>query len=180
MRSFFYMLLVLLIVACSESRFQKVSVDPFIQDTLFQKNTFMLHPLTIKTETGYDGLIDSTMYWKRANVVIEGPDVDSRNTIRIGETKRLGDTVLINIYDDNFYQSHQFMIKVWEDKFQAEYMFAQSGPFNGWVNTITEQKLTFLKFPVKIGDTAYAKFSCKGFVDNRPIKAEGYIKTQWP
>ena len=103
MRSFFYMLLVLLLVACSESPFQKVSVDPSIQDTLFQRNTFMLHPLTIKTETGYDGLIDSTMYWKQANVVIEGPDEDSRSTMRMGHTKRSGDTVLIDIYETNAY-----------------------------------------------------------------------------
>lgn len=179
MKLLYVTLLIGLLSACDRAPvpFQKVSVDASINDTLFQRNSFMLHPLTIKMANGYDGLADSTLYWQRANLQINGrPD----RLIRMGNTTRKGDTVLIKLTEEG-HEYYEFTIKIWDDKYATSFFYDEDGPAYDWTVNTVEERLSFQQFPVQRGDTVYARFYYKGrFKDKRELFVDGYFKSEWP
>ncbi|OAD92719.1 hypothetical protein A7A78_02075 [Aequorivita soesokkakensis] len=64
MKKLLIIILSTILVSCgikkNNTEFEKITIDKELNSNLFNSIEFMLNPLTLKTESGYDNVPDST------------------------------------------------------------------------------------------------------------------------
>jgi hypothetical protein len=180
-------LLVLLFIlglctACANktNNYEKVIVDPSLNDSLFFTKKYTLNPNTVKTKYGYDGVEDSTLYLVKTTLLV---DNNPYERIRFTDTEKLGDTLLINIYEDNPSSSHQLKVKIINGQFNASYSNLIPIYKEPIILEIQEKKLVLKHFPGEKGTALlgkiYLKGNWRGNTDNS-IEIAGYFKSEYP
>lgn len=168
-------------VACSNMAdgFEKVKIDPSLNDSLFFTKKYTLDPFTVKTKYGYDGARDSTLYLVKTTLLV---DKNPYEKIRFTETEKRGDTLLIHIYEDNPSNSHKLKIKIIDGRFNVSYSNLFPIHEEPWKLKIQEKKLVLKGLPSEKEAAILGKIYLKGSWQETAtaIEIEGYFKTEYP
>lgn len=179
----------LLIIFCSilvscgiknnKSEFDKIIIDSELNSNLFTSTEFILNPLTLKTESGYDNVPDSTQYIVKSNAIV---NKDSLRLMRFAKLKQITpDTLELKIFETNPAYVQILVIKIVKNEFKTEFNFWMSGPpINPKIKRI-EQELTIKSIPKQKGDIIFGKFYFRGICEldcNEDIEIEGDFKAE--
>jgi len=140
--------------------FDKVTIDNKLNSNLFNSSEYMLNPLTLKTESGYDNVPDSTQYIIQSNAIV---NKDSFRLMRFAELKRINpDTLELTIYETNPAYSQNLTITIANNEFKTEFEYVMSGPpIEPKIKKLV-QKLTVKSIPKQKGEMIFGKFYFKG------------------
>ena len=87
MKNLHIIILCTILVSCgikkSKSEFDKITIDKELNSNLFNSTEFMLNPLTLKTESGYDNVPDSTQYIIKSNAIVNNDSFKINEVYRI-------------------------------------------------------------------------------------------------
>lgn len=139
----------------------------------------MLNPLTMKTESGYDNVPDSTQYIIKSNAIVNS---DSLRLMRFAELKRIdSDTLELKIFETNPAYSQNLTIKIVDNQFKSDFKYWISGPpIDPKIKTL-EQKLSIKSIPQQKGEMIFGTFYFKGICEsdcNGEIEIKGDFKTE--
>ena len=105
----------------SNSEFEKITFHEELNSNLFNSTEFMLNPLTIKTDSGYDHLPDSTQYLIKSTAIVNN---DSLRLMRFAELKRIdSDTLELKIFETNPAYSQKLIIKISDNHFKSDFSY---------------------------------------------------------
>jgi len=160
------LLLCLISISCvaqkGNTKFDKIKFDKELTHTLFTSTEYMLNPLTLKTEHGYDNVEDSTQYVIQSNVML---DKDEYSKMRFVNVKRLeADTLELTIHETS--PAHHLVLttKIKDEEFTSSFRF--STVIKDMKVNRLKQKLTLISIPQKKGDTIYGKIYYKGVCES--------------
>ncbi|MDO5979338.1 hypothetical protein [Flavivirga spongiicola] len=163
----------------NKSEFDKIIIDNELNSNLFNSTEFMLNPLTLKTESGYDNVPDSTQYIVKSNAIV---NKDSLRLMRFAELKRIGsDTLELNIFETNPAYSQSLIIKIIDNRFKTEFNYWMSGPPIEPKIKRLKQELTVKSIPKQKGEMIFGKFYFKGICESDcsgEIEIEGDFKAE--
>lgn len=163
----------------NKTEFDKITIDKELNSNLFNSTEFMLNPLTLKTESGYDNLLDSTQYIIKSNAIVNN---DSLRLMRFTELKQIdSDTLELNIFETNPAYSQNFKIKIVGNQFKSEYKYLISGPPIDPKIKMIEQKLSVKSIPRQKGQIIFGTFYFKGLCEsdcNEKIEIKGDFKAE--
>ena len=106
--------------------FEKFLVNPKLNHSLFHTSDFILNPLTIKTDSGYDGIIDSNLYEIQSTALI---NQDSLRTMRFAYGTFISeDSIKIEIRETS--PAYHQVLTIWivNETFSMSYAYDMSGP----------------------------------------------------
>lgn len=181
LRYFLAILFSIFLASCgirkNQSEFDKIIIDGNLDSAFFNSTDSILNSLTIKTENGYDGLIDSTLYAVNSNAIV---NKDSLRLMRFAELKRIdADTLELKIYETNPAYSQNLIIKLVDNQFKSDFNYLMSGPpIDPKVKTI-KQELIIKSIPKKKGEILFGQFYFKGICEsdcNGEIEIKGDFK----
>lgn len=114
MKSIKIIIICLVIVSCNKnstkSEFNNIILDKNLNSKLFHGTDYIINPLTLKTNAGYDNVIDSIKYLVKSNIIVNN---DSLRTMRFTNLRQIhADTLKLNIYETNpaYYQNLTILI----------------------------------------------------------------------
>ena len=183
MKKLLIIILFTIIVACgvnkNKSEFEKITFDKELNSNLFNSTEFMLNPLTLKTEYGYDNVPDSTQYIIESNAIVNS---DSLRLMRFTELRRVdSDTLELKIFETNPAYSQNLTIKIVDNQFKSDFKYSMSGPtIDPKIKTI-EQKLSVKSIPKQKGEMIFGTFYFKGLCKsdcNGEIEIKGDFKAK--
>lgn len=163
----------------TQTKFNKITIDKELNSNLFNSTEFMLNPLTLKTESGYDNIPDSTQYIIKSNAIVNN---DSLRLMRFVKLKQIdSDTLELNIYETNPAYSQNLKIKIVGNQFKSNYKYLTTGPpIDPKIKTI-EQKLSIKSIPKQKGEMIFGTFYFKGLCEvdcNGEIEIKGDFKAE--
>ncbi|UII77782.1 hypothetical protein LV716_08435 [Flagellimonas sp. HMM57] len=143
-----------------KTAFDTIAVDINLNSGLFDSTEFILNPMTLRTESGYDNVPDSTRYIITSNAIVNN---DSLRLMRFTELRRIdADTLELNIYETNPAYSQNLTIKIVDNQFKSEFDYRMPGPpLDPKVKTL-RQKLTVKGIPKQQGEMIFGTFYFKG------------------
>ncbi|TYA71390.1 hypothetical protein [Seonamhaeicola marinus] len=173
--------LCLILVSCgikkNQSQYDTIRVDKELNSHLFNSTEFMLNPLTLKTESGYDNLPDSTQYLIKSNAIVNN---DSLRLMRFAELKRIdSDTLELKIFETNPAYSQNLTIKIVNNQFKSDFKFWMSGPPLDAKIKRLEQKLIVKSIPKERGEMIFGRFHFRGICEsdcNGKVEIKGDFK----
>jgi hypothetical protein len=172
-----------ILVSCgikkNKTEFDKITIDKELNSNLFNSTEFMLNPLTLKTEFGYDNVPDSTQYIIKSNAIVNN---DSLRLMRFAELRRIdSDTLELKIFEANPAYSQNLRIKIVDNQFKSDFKYWISGPpIDPKIKTL-EQELSVKSIPKQKGEMIFGTFYFKGICEsncNGEIEIKGYFKTE--
>ncbi len=159
--------------------FNNIVIDNGLNSHLFTSTEFIYNPLTLKTESGYDNVSDSTQYIITSNAIV---NKDSLRVMRFAELKRMNsDTLELKIFETNPAYAQNLTIKIVEDRFTMDFKFWMSGPLIDPQIKRIEQELTLKSIPKEKGDMIFGKFYFRGICESDcegKIEIEGDFKAE--
>lgn len=172
-----------ILVSCGikkdKTKFDKITIDKELSSTLFNSTEFMLNPLTLKTESGYDNVPDSTQYIIKSNAIVNN---DSLRLMRFAELKRIApDTLELKIFETTPLYSQNLTIKIVDNKFKTDFDYRVSGPPIEPKIKKLKQELTITSIPNQKGDMIFGTFYFKGICEldcNEEIEIKGDFKAE--
>ena len=172
-----------ILVSCgikkNKTGFNKITIDKELNSKLFNSTEFILNPLTIKTENGYDGLLDSTLYIIKSNAIT---NKNKYRLMRFTELKKKSsDTLELKIFETNPSLHQNLTIKIINNKFNMEYDHMWSGPENEPKVKRLKQKLIIKSIPKQKGEMIFGSFYFKGICEfdcNEKIEIKGDFKAE--
>lgn len=157
----------------------EITIDKELNSNLFKSTEFMLNPLTLKTEIGYDNVPDSTQYLINSNAVVNN---DSMRLMRFTELKQTNsDTLELKIFETNPAYSQNLIIKIIDNQFKSDFNYVISGPPIDPKIKRLEQELIVKSIPKQKGEMIFGKFYFKGICEsdcNGEIEIKGYFKAK--
>lgn len=164
--------------------YEKITIDKDLSSNLFDSKEFMLNPLTLKTEYGYDGLLDSTQYLIMSNIRVNN---DSLRGMRFTEFIQItSDTLVLNIFETNPTYHQNLMITIVGDTHIMEFDYDYSMPnptIDPKINRL-KQELVLKSLPAKKkGEMIFGKLYFKGICESGchgeiEIKGEFKVKVE--
>ena len=139
----------------------------------------MRNPLTLKTESGYDNIPDSTQYIVKSNAIVNN---DSLRLMRFAEFKKINsDTLELKIFETNPAYSQNLTIKIVDNKFKTEFDYRISGPPIKPKIKRVKQELIVKSIPKRKGEMIFGTFYFKGICEsdcNAEIEIKGDFKAE--
>lgn len=168
MKKLLTIILCSILVSCgikkNESEFDEITIDKQLDSNLFNSIDFMLNPLTLKTESGYDNLPDSTKYVIKSNAIVNN---DSLRLMRFAELKRIdSDTLELKIFETNPAYSQHLTVKIVDNQFKSDFNYWMSGPPIDPKIKRLKQKLIVKSIPKQKGEMIFGKFYFKGICES--------------
>ncbi len=156
-----------ILVSCgikkNKTEFDEITIDKDLKSNLFNSTEFILNPLTLKTESGYDNVPDSTQYIIKSNAIVNN---DSLRLMRFAELKRTdSDTLELKIFETNPAYSQSFTIKIVNNQFKMEFDYRMSGPPIEPKIKRLKQELTIKSIPKQKGEMIFGTFYFKGICE---------------
>jgi len=157
-----------ILVSCgiqkNKTQFDKVVIDKELHSNLFSSTEFMINPLTLKTEFGYDNIPDSTQYIIKSNAIVNS---DSLRLMRFAKLKRIdSDTLELKIFETNPAYSQNLTIKIVDNQFKSNFKYWMSGPpIDPKVKTL-KQELIIKSIPKQKGEMIFGTFYFKGICES--------------
>ncbi len=172
-----------ILVSCgikkNKTEFDKITIDKELNSNLFNSTEFMLNPLTLKTEFGYDNIPDSTQYIIKSNAIVNS---DSLRLMRFAELKRIdSDTLELKIFETNPAYSQYLTIKIADNQFKSDFKYWMSGPPIDPKIKRVKQELIIKSIPKQKGEMIFGKFYFKGVCESDcsgEIEIKGDFKTE--
>ncbi|MFI0431041.1 hypothetical protein [Mariniflexile sp. HMF6888] len=172
-----------ILVSCgikrNKTEFDKITIDKELNSNLFNSTEFMLNPLTLKTESGYDNYPDSTQYIIKSNAIVNN---DSLRLMRFAKLKRIdSDTLELKIFETNPAYSQNLTIKIVNNEFKTEFDYRMSGPPIEPKIKKLKQELTIKSIPKQNGEMIFGSFYFKGICEsdcNGGIEIKGDFKAE--
>ncbi len=157
----------LISVSCAikktDSGFEKIIVDDELNSSLFYSKDYMINPLTLKTESGYDNAMDSTQYVIKSNAIM---NQDSMRLMRFTELKRTdSDTLLLRVFETNPTYHQNLTVTLVNDKFKMGFEYNMSGPPIQPKIKSLKQELIVKSIPNQKGEMFFGKFYFKGICE---------------
>ncbi|AUP79547.1 hypothetical protein [Flavivirga eckloniae] len=147
-----------------KSEFDKITFNNELNSYLFNSTEFILNPLTLKTESGYDNVPDSTKYIVKSNAIV---NKDSLRLMRFVELKQINaDTLELNIFETNPAYSQNLTIKIIDNQFSSEFEYNMSGPLIEPKIKRLKQELTIKSIPKQKGEMMFGQFYFKGICES--------------
>ncbi|WMI68188.1 hypothetical protein [Mangrovimonas sp. YM274] len=148
----------------NKSEFDKMTFDKELNSNLFNSTESILNPLTLKIESGYDNLPDSTQYSIKSNAIVNN---DSLRLMRFAELKRIdSDTLELQIFETNPAYSQNLTIKIIDNQFKSDFKYWMSGPpIDPKIKKI-KQELIVKSIPKQKGEMIFGKFYFKGICES--------------
>ena len=144
----------------SESEFERIVIDDKLNKILFTSTDYILNPLTLKTEFGYDNYPDSTQYLVTSNAIVNN---DSLRLMRFAKLKRISsDTLELRVFETNPAYIQNLTIKIIDQKFSMEFDYLNSGPPMKPEIDRLKQSLTVKSIPKQKGEMIFGTFYFKG------------------
>ncbi len=172
-----------ILVSCgikkNETEFDEITIDKELNSNLFNSTEFILNPLTLKTESGYDNVPDSTKYALKSNAIVNN---DSLRLMRFTELKRIdSDTLELKIFETNPTYSQHLTIKIVDNQFKSDFNYSMSGPPIDPVIKGLKQELIIKSIPKQNGEMIFGKFYFKGICEsdcNGEVEIKGNFKAE--
>lgn len=174
-----YTILVSCEIEKDKTEFDEITIDKELSSNLFNSTKFILNPLTLKTESGYDNVSDSTQYIIKSNAIVNN---DSLRLMRFAKLKRINsDTLELKIFETNPAYIQNLTIKIADNEFKSDFSYWMSGPpIDPKVKTL-KQELTVKSIPKQKGDMVFGTFYFKGICESDcsgEIEIKGDFKTE--
>ena len=172
-----------ILVSCgikkNETEFDKITIDKELNRNLFNSTEFMLNPLTLKTESGYDNVPDSTQYIIKSNAIVNS---DSLRLMRFAELKRIdSDTLELKIFETNPAYSQYLTIKIVDNQFKSDFKYWMSGPPIDPKIKRVKQELIIKSIPKQKREMIFGTFYFKGVCESdcsEEIEIKGDFKAE--
>ncbi len=157
-----------ILVSCGikteESAFDQIIVNNELHSNLFNSTEYILNPLTLKTEFGYDNLPDSTQYIVKSNAIVNN---DSLRLMRFAKLKRIhSDTLELNIFELNPAYNQNLTIRIANNQFATAFEYQMPGPPVEPKIKRLKQELIVRSIPKQKGEMIFGKFYFKGICES--------------
>lgn len=154
-------------------------INEGLSNNLFDSTEYILNPLTLKTESGYDNVPDSTKYLIKSNAIVNN---DSLRLMRFAELKQINpDTLELKIFETNPAYGQNLTIKIAGNQFKSNFNYWMSGPPIDPKIKRLEQRLIVKSIPEQKGDPIFGEVYFRGICEsdcNEEIEIKGHFKTK--